>query len=57
MPVTWNLTNLENLLLNMSSGLLPEHLSKDEVKLLEEKYGPDWFSELGYKESEYNKPT
>ena len=41
----------------MHSGLLPEHLSKDEIKLLEEKYGINWFYSLGYTEPEYKKPN
>ena len=46
-----------NLLFNMASGLLPEHLSNREIKMLEEKFGRDWFHELGYNESEYKNPT
>jgi len=38
-------------------GLLPEHLSKEECKLLEEKYGENWFYELGYTDSDYKKPS
>jgi len=45
-----------NLLLNMSAGLLPEHLQKDEINLLKIKYGEDWFKVLGYTEPEYKKP-
>lgn len=39
----------------MASGLLPEHLSKDEVELLISGYGENWFYKLGYDDS-YNKP-
>jgi len=53
----FELTYVENLLLNMSSGLLPEHLSKEEVSLIEERYGKDWFEVLGYTEPEYKKPN
>lgn len=49
------ISEVGNLLLNMSGGLLPEHLSKDEVDLLVEEYGENWFCELGYDDS-YNKP-
>ncbi len=50
------MTELENLLLNMSAGLLPEYLSNDDVRLLVKKYGEDWFENLGYSEPEYKKP-
>ena len=45
-----------NLLLNMSGGLLPEHLQPDEVELLRSKYGSNWFEELGYNDKEYRRP-
>ena len=45
-----------NLLFNMASGLLPEHLSTKEIKMLEDKFGNDWFHELGYNETEYKNP-
>lgn len=48
---------VENLLMNMSGGLLPEHLQKDEIILLQNKYGPNWFEKLGYTESKHKKPT
>ena len=47
---------VDNLLMNMSAGLLPEHLSKDECELLESKYGVNWFEKLGYTEPKYKKP-
>ena len=50
-------SDLDNLLLNMSSGLLPEHLRKDEINLLEKKYGKNWFAKLGYTEPDYKKPV
>ena len=40
------------LLLNMKAGLLPKDLTESEVKLLEERYGSNWFTELGYDEWE-----
>ena len=46
-----------NLVLNMSGGLLPKNLMKDEVKLLEGVYGKDWFEDLGYDEVNYIKPV
>jgi len=49
-------TDLDNLLMNMSSGLLPEHLSVREIELLTEKYGDDWFDKLGYTEPQYVRP-
>lgn len=45
-----------NLLLNMSGGLLPEHLTEAEVNLLKDKFGEEWFEELGYSEPEYKRP-
>ncbi len=50
-------TLLQNLLLNMACGLLPENLSVDEVKLLENEFGKDWFEYLGYLELDYKKPN
>lgn len=47
--------DVDNLVLNMMSGVLPEHLSKDEVEMLVEEYGDNWFYELGYDNS-YEKP-
>lgn len=46
-----------NLIINMSGGLLPEHLTKDEVSLLVARYGDGWFEKLGYSEPEYKKPV
>ena len=45
-----------NLLLNMSSGLQPEELSKSEIELLKSKFGNNWFEILGYREPEYKHP-
>lgn len=50
------MNEVENILLNLSSGLLPENLQPDEVKLLEEKYGSNWFEELGYTTDKYKFP-
>ena len=62
--VCYDLLNIDlkdetnNLILNMSGGLLPEHLSSYEVKLLESRFGKDWFHELGYDEKDgYKNPT
>lgn len=41
-----------NLLLNMSGGLLPIDLSSREIKLLRIRFGNDWFHNLGYKEED-----
>ncbi|CAB1251769.1 protein of unknown function [Ruminococcaceae bacterium BL-6] len=46
-----------NLLLNLATGSLPEYLTKDEVELLKQRYGDDWFTELGYSEPKYKKPV
>jgi hypothetical protein len=45
------LTEVENLLLNMTSGLKPEHLSEYEKKLLEKEFGEDWLFQLGYQDN------
>ena len=49
--------DLGNLLMNMSAGVLPENLCSDEIKLLEDKYGEDWFEKLSYFEPAYKKPA
>ena len=51
----FTLTPLENLYLNMISGLIPEDLSESEVNLLKENLGDNWFEELGYYEPEYKR--
>lgn len=43
------------LLLNMKAGLLPKELTESEVKLLKERFGMNWFTELGYDEWEYER--
>jgi hypothetical protein len=48
---------IDNIVLNLSAGLLPEHLSQDEVQMLTSRYGVNWFEELGYTEPLYKKPT
>jgi hypothetical protein len=45
-----------NLLLNLADGCLPEYLTKDEVELLKNRYGENWFEDLGYKEPKYKRP-
>ena len=45
-----------NLLMNMVSGLLPEHLVDNEIKLLIQRFGENWSSELGYSEPEFKNP-
>lgn len=62
-PICYDLNNIDlkdatnNLLLNMSGGLLPEHLSQNEINLLEQRFGKDWFHELGYNEEDgYKNP-
>lgn len=53
---TLKIDEVSNLLLNMSGGLLPEHLTKREVELFKERLGEDWFTKLGYREPEYKRP-
>lgn len=50
-----NISELDSLLLNMGAGLLPENLDVEEVKMLREVYGENWFNELGYTEDNYNR--
>ena len=50
------MTPVENILWNMSAGLIPENLCRTECDLLKETYGPDWFEKLGYSEAQYKKP-
>lgn len=45
------------LLLNMKAGLLPKDLTESEVRLLEDRYGKDWFAELGYNEDDYDRSS
>ncbi len=52
-----NVSILDNLILNMSGGLLPEQLSESEIQLLVDEYGKDWFDYLGYKEPFYKRPN
>ena len=47
---------VENLLMNISAGLLSESLCVSEIKLLKQKYGDNWFEKLGYSEPKYKKP-
>ena len=49
-------TEVDNLLMNMGAGLLPENLSQREIDMLQNKYGADWFNELGYEEPKFKKP-
>lgn len=51
------ITEVGNLLLNMMSGLLPEHLSEYEIRLLELEFGENWFDELGYDDEHYKRPA
>jgi hypothetical protein len=46
---------VDNLLLNMKAGLLPRDLTESEVFLLEERFGDDWFTELGYTEEKHDR--
>lgn len=51
----FEIREVDNLLLNMASGLLPKDLSEHEVNMLIEECGKNWFYELGYDDS-YEKP-
>jgi hypothetical protein len=51
----FTITDLDNLLIQMKAGLLPEQLDIEEVNMLREVYGINWFNELGYTEDNYNR--
>lgn len=50
-----NIDEVDILLLNMKAGLLPKDLTESEVILLEERFGENWFTELGYNDWEYER--
>lgn len=53
-----NIDKFQNLMLNFLGGLRPQELSKEEVQLLENRIGENWFKELGFdKEDEFAKPS
>lgn len=52
-----NVDETTNILMNMSSGLLPQSLTQHECELVEERLGKNWFEDLGYDNDEmYSKP-
>lgn len=52
------ITDYENLILNLLGGAKPQHLSEEEVELLEEEHGENWFEEMGYADREgYERPN
>lgn len=42
-----NISDADNILFNLSGGLLPKDLSERECKVLEEEHGKDWFTKIG----------
>ena len=52
-----NIDEVDVLLLNMKAGLLPRDLTESEVFLLEDRFGKDWFVELGYDEEKYERSS
>ena len=50
------INGIRNILLNLSGGLLPKDLTKEEVALLEEEFGEMWFYKIGYNEKKFEKP-
>ena len=50
-----NIDEVDILLLNMKAGLLPKDLTESEVLLLDERFGENWFTELGYDDWEYER--
>ena len=40
----------DSLLILMSAGLLPKDLTEEEVQTLQERFGEDWFTVMGYDE-------
>ena len=51
----FTITDLDNLLIQMKAGLLPEQLDIEEVEMLKEVYGVNWFNELGYNDDTYTR--
>lgn len=41
----------------MSAGLRPDELTQDEINLLKEKFGEDWFEKLGYGRLQSQRPN
>lgn len=49
---------LNDVLQRIQEGLLTQHLNQIEVQLLEDRFGHNWFEELGYHNLKPNKePT
>ena len=48
---------IRSIMTKLSSGTLPENLSKGEVELLIEEYGDNWFFRIGYSEKKYKQPV
>ena len=48
--------SIRKIMNKLTSGTLPEKLSRDEVKELEQELGQQWFFHLGYSEKLYKKP-
>lgn len=42
------ITEAENIILNLQSGMPIEYLTSQEIAVLEKEYGKDWKRELGY---------
>ena len=50
-----NIDEVDILLLNMKAGLLPKDLTESEVTMLEDRFGDNWFTELGYNDWDYER--
>ena len=50
-----NIDEVDILLLNMKAGLLPKDLTESEVTMLEDRFGGNWFTELGYNDWDYER--
>jgi hypothetical protein len=50
-----NITEAQNIVFNLGSGLPPKDLSERECKILEE-FDKDWFTKLGYSEDKDELP-
>lgn len=42
------MNNIANIVLNLSAGLSPKHLSQSEIEELVKEYGENWLEVLGY---------
>jgi len=49
------IATLDQLIYRMERGLTPTQISRDQVEMLNQHYGNDWFDRLGYDEDYYER--